>query len=167
MCLCRVCACRSLCACLSSRTVSFVLPFLSSPPRLPLSCGPLSSGKKAVCRVSKDGERYPGCTGVGFDVLAREGVPGEKSLFCAKSLSAIWGHVCSITISLPGQRPAWTMWGLLGRGSGLSWVSQLVSWGEVCFGTGVAWDPSEDPDTGTRGWGGEPGSWPSPAFSLS
>lgn len=75
VCLCNVCACRSLCACLLSRTVSFVLLFLSSPPRLPLSCGPLSSGEKAVFQVSKDGERCPGCTGVGFGVLAREGGP--------------------------------------------------------------------------------------------
>lgn len=39
------------------------------------------------------------------------------------------------------------------RGSGISWLPQIVSWDMVCFGAGVAWNPSEDPDTGTIGWG--------------
>lgn len=89
------CVCMSVFVCVSVvRAVSFVLLFLSSPPRLPLSCGPLSSGEKAVFQVSKDGERCPGGPGEGFGVLAREGVPGEKSPFCAKSLSAI-GAMCA------------------------------------------------------------------------
>lgn len=93
MCLCSVCMSVFVCVSVVQDCVLCApVPQLST--RLPLSCGPLSSGEKAVFQVSKDGERCPGGPGEGFGVLAREGVPGEMSPFCAKSLSAI-GAMCA------------------------------------------------------------------------
>lgn len=64
------------------------------------------------------------------------------------------GHVCSMTVLLPGAGTKPELSGcLVVRGSGISRIPQLVSWDVLCFGTGVTLDPSEDPDTGTRGWG--------------
>lgn len=100
LCVCAMCVHVSLCVCLLSRAVCpcAPVPQLSTPGCLS-PMGLLSSGNKAGFLVSKDGERHPGCIGMGFGVVGREGVPSpkkregvpeEKSPFCAKSLSAIW-----------------------------------------------------------------------------
>lgn len=71
VCICFPGLCVSLC--------SSSAPYLG----LPLSCGPLSSGNKAEFRISRDGERCLGCTGVAWGMVVRGGGPwGEESFLC-------------------------------------------------------------------------------------
>lgn len=134
-------------------------------PGLPLSCGPLSSGNKAGFPVPRDGERCPGCTGVGWGCGSkRRGRPGERSPFCAKSLSAIWGphvqHDCPCLEQGPspnclgfrGQR----LRNFLGSPACVLGRSMLWDWGSMGTQILVLGDGA-----------GEPETWPSPAFSLS
>lgn len=105
VCLCSVCACRSLCACLLSRTVLRApVPQLSTQAASLLWAsvfwekGGVSGfkGRREMPRWPRRGIWCPG---------KRRGPWGEESLLC-QIPKCHWGHVCGITISLPGQRPA-------------------------------------------------------------
>lgn len=83
VCLCDVCARQPLCVYLFPRSVCVLCSSLALHPRLPLSCGPLSSGHKAGFLISRDRERCLGCTGVARGVVARGRWPwGEESFLC-------------------------------------------------------------------------------------
>lgn len=79
MCM-RVCLCVRVCfpeLCVSVGSCCSALH-----PGLPLSCAPPSSGNKAGFTVPRDGDRYPGCTGVRWGMVAGEGgVLGRGVLF--------------------------------------------------------------------------------------
>lgn len=137
MCLCNVHACWSLCAFLFSRAVCVLCSCSSAPhPGLPLSCGPLSSGNKAGFPVPRDGERCPGCTEVGWGCGSkRRGRPGERSPFCAKSLSAIWGPRMQHDCPCLGQGPSLNCLGYGGQR-----LRNFLGFPAGVLGRGMLWD---------------------------
>ena len=103
VCLCN-CVCTVVRVCVFQVYVSLRSCSSTLHPGLPLSCGPLSSGNKAGCLISRDGDRCPVCTGVGWGVYQ---VPVFKMLLILhRSLEVLAGYLLCQCLSVrrhPGE----------------------------------------------------------------